>query len=82
MGNLHLSSEVLKEKDKAEGEFCCLSSEPCGVVGPAVIPTWKQTWETTQTEIQKHQGCLGHGSFPCCKADIINGIYFRKFHNS
>lgn len=58
MGNLHLSSEVLKEKDKAEGGFCCLSSEPCGVAGPAGIPTWKQTWETTQTEIQKHQGCL------------------------
>lgn len=42
MGNLPLSSEVLKEKDKAEGVFCCLSSEPCGVAGPAGIPTWNK----------------------------------------
>lgn len=67
MGNSHLSSEVLKEKDKAEGGFCCLSSEPCGVAGLAGIPTWKQTWETTQPEILKHQGCLGMALSPTAK---------------
>lgn len=71
-----------KEKEKAEGGFCCLSSEPCEVAGPAGIPTWKQNLGTDTDRNPKAARLLGHGSFPYCKADLINGIYFRKFPNS
>lgn len=69
------------EERQLKIHFAASGVNPTGWEGLLGIPTLKQISEmTVRNPIVK---CLfGHGSFPYCKADLLNGIYFAKFHNS